>query len=366
MLKAGLVGLPNVGKSTLFNALTKSKKAEAANYPFCTIDPNIGIIAVADKRLEELAKISKSIKTIPAAIEIVDIAGLVKGASQGEGLGNQFLAHIREVDAILLVLRCFEGTEVHHITGRVDPVEDLDILLTELSLADFSTIEKQLEKVKKSASAKRKILVDPSLLEKASHFLSKGIPLFSLNLDQQEMNQLKRLSLLTTKPILLVCNVEENELSLGENNPFVHKVIDYIKTHPFFDYVILSAQLEADLNDLDLEEKKEYLQSLGLKDSGCDQLVQKVYKLLGLRTFFTTGPKETRAWTIHAGDTAPKAAGVIHSDFERGFIAAECLRFDDFVLYGSFAKAKEAGKLRIEGKDYVIADGEIVEFRFNV
>ncbi|QSR85996.1 redox-regulated ATPase YchF [Candidatus Methylacidiphilum infernorum] len=366
MLQAGLVGLPNVGKSTLFNALTKSKKAEVANYPFCTIDPNVGIVTVSDKRLEELSRLSKSAKTIPAAFELVDIAGLVKGASQGEGLGNQFLSHIREVDAILIILRCFGGDEVHHVSGRVDPVADLDILLTELSLADYATVEKHLGKARKGNFLKGKAGCDPSLLEKLLHFLGKGTPIFSLGLKAEELRQIKSLSLLTLKPILLVCNVHETELLLGEKNPWVEKLIAYVKQHPFYEYVILSAQLEADLNVLDPEERKEYLRSLGLEDSGCDKLVQSVFKLLGLRSFFTTGPKETRAWTIRAGDTASKAAGVIHSDFERGFIAAECLYYEDFIQYGSFGKAREAGKIRIEGKDYIVSDGEIIEFRFNV
>ncbi|QSR88054.1 redox-regulated ATPase YchF [Methylacidiphilum caldifontis] len=366
MLQAGLVGLPNVGKSTLFNALTKSKKAEAANYPFCTINPNVGIVTVADNRLEELAQLSKSANIIAAAIKVVDIAGLVKGASQGEGLGNQFLSHIREVDAILLMLRCFGGSEIHHVSGNIDPVEDLDIILTELSLADYASVEKQLEKAKKGSLSKGKVLCDLSLLEKLSFFLAQGTPVFSIGLKAEELSQIKSLCLLTAKPVLLVCNVHETELQLGENNPFVKKVIDYVGKNPFYEYVILSAQLEAELNELEIQEKKEYLASLGLTDSGCDNLIQRVYKLLGLRTFFTTGPKETRAWTIRAGDTASKAAGVIHSDFERGFIAAECLYYEDFIKYGSFAKAREAGKIRIEGRDYIVGDGEIIEFRFNV
>jgi GTP-binding protein YchF len=367
MLRAGIVGLPNVGKSTLFNAVTKTRKAQAANYPFCTIEPNVGVVTVPDARLEVLAKISSTKKIIPAVIEIVDIAGLVKGASQGEGLGNQFLTHIREVDAIIQVVRCFEDSNIHHVSGSVDPVRDIEVIVTELVLSDLATVQKRFEKNQKGArSGDKAAKAEQDLLQKLEPHLNSGKPANTLELSDDEKILLKSFFLLTSKPTLFACNVAESDLATAESNPFVLKVRDYVKTHHSTEAVIISAQIEADLIDLSEPEQKEYLEGLGVKESGVGALIRAAYHLLGLRTYFTTGEKETRAWTIHTGDRAPQAAGVIHSDFERGFIAAETTAYTDLASLGSFAKAREAGKLRIEGKEYLVQDGDVMEFRFNV
>jgi len=367
MLKAGIVGLPNVGKSTLFNAVTRTRKAQAANYPFCTIEPNTGIVTVPDDRLEVLSKLSKSSKLIPAVFEFVDIAGLVKGASQGEGLGNQFLTHIREVDAIIQVVRCFEDSNIHHVSGNIDPVRDIEVINTELVLADLGAVQKRIDKNQKGArGGDKQAKAELDLCERLEPHLNQGKPANLLQVSPEEAKVLKVLFLLTAKPTLFACNVAEGDLATGESNPFVQKVRAYVKEHHNTEAVVISAQIESDLIDLSEVEQKEYLAGLGVKESGVGLLIRSAYHLLGLRTYLTTGEKETRAWTIHKGDTAPQAAGVIHSDFERGFIAAECTAYDDLVALGSFAKAREAGKLRIEGKDYVVQDGDVLEFRFNV
>lgn len=367
MLKAGIVGLPNVGKSTLFNALTRTRKAQAANYPFCTIDPNTGVVTVPDERLAVLSKISKSEKLIPAVIEFVDIAGLVKGASQGEGLGNQFLQHIREVDAIVQVVRCFEDSNIHHVSGNVDPIRDIEVINTELVLCDLATVQKRKDRVTKGARGGDKVAkAELELCAKLEPHLNSGKPAITLELSDDEKAVLKTFFLLTSKPTLFACNVAENDLATADDNQYVKTVRDYVAKHHDTEAVVISAQIESDLVDLTDAEAKEYLEGLGVKESGVGVLIRAAYHLLGLRTYLTTGEKETRAWTIHQGDTAPKAAGVIHSDFERGFIAAECTAYDDLVRLGSFAKAREAGKLRIEGKEYVVQDGDVLEFRFNV
>jgi GTP-binding protein YchF len=367
MLKAGIVGLPNVGKSTLFNALTRSRKAEAANYPFCTIDPNVGVVTVPDDRLGVLQKIAKTNVVIPAAIEFVDIAGLVAGASKGEGLGNQFLANIREVDAIVHVVRCFEDSDVIHTMGSVDPVRDIEVVTTELVLADLAAVQKRKDKNQKAArGGDKQAKAELDLIVKLEPHLDTGKPALLLDVTPEEKAVLKGFFLLTSKPTLFACNVAENELANPDANLHVKAVRDYVKNHLSTEAVVISAQIESDLVDLSEDEQREYLESLGVKESGVGALIRAAYHLLGLRTYLTTGEKETRAWTIHSGDKAPAAAGVIHSDFERGFIAAECTAYDDLIKLGSFAKAREAGRLRIEGKDYVVQDGDVLEFRFNV
>ena len=372
MLSAGIVGLPNVGKSTLFNAVTRTRKAEAANYPFCTIEPNQGVVIVPDDRLAQLSALSKSQKTIPAVVEFVDIAGLVKGASQGEGLGNQFLSHIREVDAIVQVVRCFENSEIHHVTGTVDPVRDIEIVNTELILADLSTLQKRAERLQKQVRAgDKQAKAETALIEKLLPSLNNGLPASAIPLSPEEGELLRSFFLLTAKPTIFACNVAEADLAamLSEKvspSGYVAQVNQYVQTHLNTEAVVISAQIESELVDLDAAEATEYLASLGLKETGVGNLIRSVYHLLGLRTYFTTGEKETRAWTIHTGDKAPAAAGVIHSDFERGFIAAETVSFSDLTQLGSFAKSREAGKLRIEGKEYVVQDGDVMEFRFNV
>ena len=367
MLRAGIVGLPNVGKSTLFNAVTRTRKAQAANYPFCTIDPNTGIVTVPDERLQKLSDLSKSQKLVPAVFEFVDIAGLVKGASEGEGLGNQFLTHIREVDAIIQVVRCFEDDDIHHVSGTVDPVRDIEVITTELVLADLGAIQKRKEKNQKGARSGDKVAkAELELMTKLEPHLDSGKPALMLELSPDEKALLKSFFLLTSKPTLFACNVAEGELANPDANQHVQAVRAYVKTHLATEAVVISAQIESDLVDLSEPEQKEYLESLGVKESGVGALIRAAYHLLGLRTYFTTGEKETRAWTIHIGDKAPAAAGVIHSDFERGFIAAECTAYDDLIKLGSFAKAREAGRLRIEGKEYVVQDGDVLEFRFNV
>jgi len=367
MLRAGIVGLPNVGKSTLFNAVTRTRKAEAANYPFCTIDPNVGIVTVPDARLEPLSKVAKTQVIIPAAVEFVDIAGLVKGASQGEGLGNKFLTHIREVDAIVQVVRCFEDADIHHVTGSVDPVRDIEVINTELVLADLESVKKRLDKVAKDAKRGDKVaLAEETVLKKFEPVLNSGKLALTVELTAEEKTISKGFFLLTDKPTIFACNVKESELAQGDKNPYVQKVNEYVKTHLACEAVVISAQIESDLIDLSAEEAKAFLKELGVEESGIGQLIRATYHLLGLRTYFTAGEKEVRAWTIHNGDTAPKAAGVIHSDFERGFIKAETVAYDDLMKCGSVAAAREKGLYRMEGKEYVVKDGDVLLFKFNV
>ncbi len=379
MLSAGIVGLPNVGKSTLFNAVTRTRKAQAANYPFCTIDPNVGVVTVPDARLEVLSKISSSKKLVPAAIEFVDIAGLVKGASAGEGLGNQFLSHIREVNAIVQVVRCFEDDDIHHVSGSVDPVRDIEVINTELVLADIATLTKRSERLQKAArSGDKTAKVEIAVIEKLLPHLNEGRPAITAALSDEEARVAREFFLLTSKPTIFACNVSEADLAevtrmveKGEASSLpsavhVNAVRKYAESQFAAEAVVISAQIESELVDLPEAEAAEYLAGLGVQSSGVGALIRGVYHLLGLRTYLTTGEQETRAWTIRAGDKAPAAAGVIHSDFERGFIAAEIVAFTDLVGLGSFAKAREAGKLRIEGKEYVVQDGDVVEFRFNV
>jgi GTP-binding protein YchF len=369
MLSAGIVGLPNVGKSTLFNAVTRTRKAQAANYPFCTIDPNLGVVTVPDPRLETLSKLSHSQKIIPAAIEFVDIAGLVKGASAGEGLGNQFLSHIREVNAIVQVVRCFENADIHHVSGTIDPVRDIEVINTELVLADLASLQKRHDRLQKEVRAGSKTAkAEAAVIDKLLPHLDAGKPAITLDLTPEEKEIARDFFLLSSKPTLFACNVAESDLaaSVGDGNQYVRAVQEYARNHFATEAVVISAQIESELVDLSEAEAQEYLRDLGVEESGVGALIRAVYHLLGLRTYLTTGEKETRAWTIRAGDKAPAAAGVIHSDFERGFIAAETVHFDDLVGLGSFAKARESGKLRIEGKDYVVKDGDVVEFRFNV
>ena len=367
MLKAGIVGLPNVGKSTLFNAVTRTRKAQAANYPFCTIDPNVGIVTVPDERLGVLQKIAKTSVVIPAAIEFVDIAGLVKGASQGEGLGNKFLTHIREVDSIVQVVRCFEDADIHHVSGSVDPVRDIEIITTELVLADMESVNKRLDKVAKDAKrGDKEAQAEQAVLSKLKPHLDAGKPALTCELTTEEKALSKSFWLMTDKPTLFACNVKEGDLATADTNPYVVKVREYAKSQLSCEATVISAQIESDLVDLSEEDAKEFLSALGVTESGVGSLIRATYHLLGLRTYFTAGEKEVRAWTIHAGDTAPKAAGVIHSDFERGFIKAETVAYKDLVSCGSVAAARDKGLYRMEGKEYVVADGDVLVFKFNV
>jgi hypothetical protein len=367
MLKAGIVGLPNVGKSTLFNAVTRTRKAEAANYPFCTIDPNVGVVTVPDARLEPLSKIAKTTVIIPAAIEFVDIAGLVKGASAGEGLGNKFLSHIREVDAVVQVVRCFEDADIHHVTGSIDPVRDIEIINTELAIADLDNVKKRREKLSKDVKRGDKAAAaEDAVLAKFEPVLDAGKLALSVKLTPEEKVVARSFFLLTDKPTIFACNVKEGDLATADQNPFVLKVREYVKTHLACEAVVISAQIESDLIDLSADEAKQFLKELGVEESGVGALIRATYHLLGLRTYLTAGEKEVRAWTIHVGDTAPKAAGVIHSDFERGFIKAETVAYDDLVKCGSIAAAREKGLYRMEGKEYVVQDGDVMLFKFNV
>jgi GTP-binding protein YchF len=366
-LKAGIVGLPNVGKSTLFNAVTRTQKAQAANYPFCTIDPNVGIVTVPDDRLYVLQKIAKTNVVIPATIEFVDIAGLVKGAATGEGLGNKFLSHIREVDAIVQVVRCFEDADIHHVSGTVDPVRDIDIITTELVLADLESVQKRLDKQEKQAKrGDKEAIAEVAVMQKLMPVLDAGKPAILCEFNAEEKVIAKGLQLLTDKATIFACNVKDNELATADNNPYVQKVREYAKTHLACEAVVISAQIESDLVDLSPEDCKAFLLDLGVQESGVGSLIKATYHLLGLRTYFTAGEKEVRAWTIHAGDTAPKAAGVIHTDFERGFIKSETVSYEDLVKCGSVAVAREKGLYRIEGKEYVVEDGDVLHFRFSV
>ena len=371
MLQAGIVGLPNVGKSTLFNAVTRTQKAEAANYPFCTIEPNQGVVTVPDPRLAVLSEISKSQKLVPAAIEFVDIAGLVKGASQGEGLGNQFLANIREVDANVQVVRCFENSDIHHVDGSINPLRDIEVINTELLLADMAAMERRQERnVKKAKGGDKEAKAELLILEKLLPHLNDGQPASTLELTDDEQKIQHGFQLLTGKPTIFACNVSEDDLADARANPDNHPHVSAVKAYASETHgaeaIVISASIEAELVSLDEDEAQEFLTSLGVESSGVSDLIRAVYHLLGLRTYLTTGEQETRAWTIREGTKAPQAAGVIHGDFERGFIAAEVVHYDDLVELGSQVKAKEAGKLRIEGKEYVVKDGDVVEFRFNV
>ena len=367
MLKAGIVGLPNVGKSTLFNAVTRTRKAEAANYPFCTIDPNVGVVTVPDARLAPLAQIAKTSVIIPAAVEFVDIAGLVKGASAGEGLGNKFLSHIREVAAVVQVVRCFEDADIHHVTGSIDPVRDIEIINTELAIADLDNVKKRRDKLSKDVKRGDKAAAaEDAVLAKFEPVLNAGKLALSVHLTPEEKVVARNFFLLTDKPTIFACNVKEGDLATADQNPFVLKVREYVKTHLACEAVVISAQIESDLTDLSPDEAKQFLKELGVEESGVGALIRATYHLLGLRTYFTAGEKEVRAWTIHVGDTAPKAAGVIHSDFERGFIKAETVAYDDLMKCGSVAAAREKGLYRMEGKEYVVQDGDVMLFKFNV
>jgi GTP-binding protein YchF len=367
MLRAGIVGLPNVGKSTLFNAVTRTRKAESANYPFCTIDPNVGIVTVPDARLAVLQKIAKTNVVIPAAIEFVDIAGLVKGASTGEGLGNKFLTHIREVDAIVQVVRCFDDEDIHHVSGSVDPVRDIEVINTELMLSDLESVKKQRERVAKDIKKGEKTAAaQDAVLAKIESALDAGKPVLTVALTPEEKAIAREFFLLSDKPTIFACNVKDTDLAGADTNPYVAKVADYVKTHLACEAVVISAQIESELVDLSPEEADAFLKDLGVPESGMGSLIRATYHLLGLRTYFTAGEKEVRAWTIHAGDTAPKAAGVIHSDFERGFIKAETVAYDDLVACGSTAAARDKGLYRMEGKEYVVQDGDVLLFKFNV
>jgi GTP-binding protein YchF len=367
MLRAGIVGLPNVGKSTLFNAITRTRNAEAANYPFCTIDPNVGIVSVPDARLAELKRIAKTNVVIPAAIEFVDIAGLVKGASTGEGLGNKFLTHIREVDAVVQVVRCFEDADVHHVSGTIDPVRDIEVINTELMLADLEVVQKRRERLAKDAKRGDKgAVAEDAVLAKIEAAINEGKPALTVKLTPEERALSAPFFLLSDKPTIFACNVKEGDLATADTNPYVMKVRDYVKTHLSCEAVVISAQIESDLVDLAPDEADAFLKELGVQESGIGALIRSTYHLLGLQTYFTAGEKEVRAWTIHQGDTAPKAAGVIHSDFERGFIKAETVAYTDLLKCGSVAAAREKGLYRMEGKEYVVADGDVLLFKFNV
>jgi GTP-binding protein YchF len=363
MLRAGIVGLPNVGKSTLFNAVVANAKAEAANFPFCTIEPNVGVVAVPDERLNVLSQISGSAQIIPARVEFVDIAGLVKGASQGEGLGNQFLSHIREVDAIVHVVRCFENDDIIHVAGSVDPARDIEIINLELGLADLSQIERRIDRTRKQARTSKEAQFEITILEKLAAALNEGKSIRQVSLTDEEAEIIQGLGMLTNKPIIYAANVSEDDLATG--NDFVEQVRK-IASQENAQVVIVSAQVEAELVELPEEDKADFLESLGVKEGGLKSLITATYALLGLRTYFTCGPKETRAWTIHAGMSAPQAAGVIHSDFERGFIRAETVAYNDLVTNGSMNAAKEKGLVRSEGKEYTVQEGDVMLFRFNV
>ncbi len=364
-MKAGIVGLPNVGKSTLFNCLSNAK-AQSANFPFCTIEPNIGVVNVPDPRLQKLEELVNPERVLPATVEIVDIAGLVKGASKGEGLGNQFLGNIRECHAIIHVLRCFNNDNIVHVEGSVNPIRDKETIDIELQLKDLETVEKRLEKTKKAAkTGNKEAQVETQLLERIRESLLAGKSARSVepqNQDEEEL--LATFQLITSKPILYVCNVDETAAVNG--NEYVEQVKELVRDENA-EVIVLAVATEADITELETyEERQMFLEDLGLEEPGVSKLIRSAYKLLNLQTYFTAGVKEVRAWTIHKGDTAPKAAGVIHSDFEKGFIRAEVIAYEDYVTYGSEAKVKEAGKLRVEGKEYVVKDGDVMHFRFNV
>jgi GTP-binding protein YchF len=363
-MKAGIVGLPNVGKSTLFNCLSNAK-AQSANFPFCTIEPNIGVVNVPDKRIEKLEELVNPERVMPATVEIVDIAGLVKGASKGEGLGNQFLANIRETDAILHVIRCFDNDNIIHVDESVDPVRDKETIDIELQLKDLETVEKRLERVKRTAKTGNKdAQAELVVLLKIEETLLKGISVRALSFNEKEQEFVQSLQFITAKPVLYVCNVDEGAAVSG--NDYVEKIKAAVKDENA-EVIVLAVGTEADITELDdYEERQMFLADIGLEEAGVARLVRSAYKLLNLQTYFTAGVKEVRAWTIPIGSTAPQAAGVIHTDFEKGFIRAETIAYEDFVSFGSEAKVKEAGKMRVEGKEYIVKDGDVMHFRFNV
>jgi GTP-binding protein YchF len=363
MLRAGIVGLPNVGKSTLFNALVANAKADAANFPFCTIEPNVGVVAVPDERLQVLAHISDSEQIVPTRVEFVDIAGLVKGASKGEGLGNQFLANIREVDAIVHVVRCFDDDDIIHVSGSVDPVRDIEVINLELALSDLSQVERRIERTRKQARTNKDAQIELGALEKLDAGLNEGKAARQISLTEEEAESVKAFGLLTAKPVIYAANVSEDDLATG--NEWVEQVRQIAATDNA-QVVVVSAQVESELVELPEEERADFLASLGVEEGGLKSLIRATYELLGLRTYFTTGPKETRAWTINAGMKAPQAAGTIHTDFERGFIRAETVAYKDLVANGSMNAAKEKGLVRSEGKEYVVQEGDVMLFRFNV
>jgi GTP-binding protein YchF len=361
-IKCGIVGLPNVGKSTLFNALTRAQIA-AENYPFCTIDPNVGVVPVPDPRLDRLAAIAKSERILPATVEFVDIAGIVKGASQGEGLGNKFLANIREVDAIAHVVRCFENDDIVHVAGKVNPLADIETINTELALADLETAEKGLQRAEKAAKAQDKDAMKArDVIRKVRDALNENRPARALGLDEQERAIVRELQLLTMKPVLYVANVNEGGF---ENNPLLDAV-KQLAASEGAEVVAVCAAIEAEISQLDEADRGEFLQSIGLEEPGLNRVIRAAYRLLGLQTYFTVGPKEARAWTVKIGATAPQAAGVIHTDFERGFIRAETIAYDDYVACKGESGAREAGKMRLEGKEYIVREGDVMHFRFNV
>ncbi|WP_438972942.1 redox-regulated ATPase YchF [Polaribacter sp.] len=363
-MKAGIVGLPNVGKSTLFNCLSNAK-AQSANFPFCTIEPNLGVVNVPDTRIEKLEELVNPEKVVPATVEIVDIAGLVKGASKGEGLGNQFLANIRETDAILHVLRCFDNDNIIHVDNSIDPVRDKETIDIELQLKDLETVQKRLERVKRTAkTGNKEAQAELVVLQKIEDTLLQGKSVRALDFNEKEIEFVQSLQFITAKPVLYVCNVDENSAVSG--NAYVDKVREAVKEEDA-EVIVLAVGTEADITELDdYEERQMFLADIGLEEAGVSRLIRSAYKLLNLQTYFTAGVKEVRAWTIPIGSTAPQAAGVIHTDFEKGFIRAETIAYEDYVTYGSEAKVKEAGKMRVEGKEYIVKDGDVMHFRFNV